>query len=70
LFERLSADHGVPDELGTRIQIHLTHAEIASLVSSTRETVSLEMGKLVRAGRLLSSGGFYLLPTTQKLSRA
>ena len=67
LFERLGAEHGVPDELGTRIQLRLTHAEIASLVSSTRETVSAEMGKLVRAGKILSSDG-YVVPASEKMS--
>jgi CRP/FNR family cyclic AMP-dependent transcriptional regulator len=64
LFERLSHDHGHVDLKGTRIDVHLTHAEIASLVGSTRETVSLELGRLVRAGRILSSDGYFVLPGT------
>jgi CRP-like cAMP-binding protein len=32
LFERLSHDHGLADRKGTRIDVHLTHADIASCV--------------------------------------
>jgi len=62
LFERLGHDYGVAEARGIRIDLHLTHAEIASLVGSTRETVSLELGRLVRAGRILSSDGYFVLP--------
>ncbi len=62
LFERLATDHGVQHARGTRIDVRLTHAQIASLVGSTRETVSLELAHLVRAGRIASINGFYNLP--------
>jgi CRP/FNR family cyclic AMP-dependent transcriptional regulator len=62
LFERLGHDHGLADVNGTRIDVHLTHADIASLVGSTRETVTFELGRLVRAGRILSSDGYFVLP--------
>jgi CRP/FNR family cyclic AMP-dependent transcriptional regulator len=50
LFRRLAAEHGTPLEDGIRIGIRLTHADIASLIGSTRETVSLEIANLVKAG--------------------
>jgi CRP/FNR family cyclic AMP-dependent transcriptional regulator len=62
LFERLGHDYGVADTRGIRIDLHLTHAEIASLVGSTRETVSLELGRLVRAGRIFSNDGYFVIP--------
>ena len=66
LFERLSHDHGHLDLKGTRIDVHLTHADIASLVGSTRETVTLELGRLARAGRILSINGYFVLPGTMQ----
>jgi CRP/FNR family transcriptional regulator, cyclic AMP receptor protein len=56
LLERLAHEHGVPSEQGTLLNIRLTHAEIASLIGSTRETVTLHMSNLVRDGYLCMSG--------------
>jgi CRP/FNR family transcriptional regulator len=52
LFRRLAAEHGTPIEDGVRIAPRLTHAEIASLIGSTRETVSLELSNLVKSGQI------------------
>jgi len=52
LFRRLANEHGMRVEDGVRIDVKLTHADIASLVGSTRETVSLELAQLVKAERL------------------
>lgn len=65
LFERLAVDHGVPTPEGTRVDVRLTHADIASLIGSTRETVSLEMSNLQKAGRLRSDGRFIVLPSNE-----
>jgi CRP/FNR family cyclic AMP-dependent transcriptional regulator len=62
LFRKLAAEHGVASPGGTRIDLRLTHADIASLVGSTRETVSLELGKLVDAGRVHVHGKTIVLP--------
>jgi CRP/FNR family cyclic AMP-dependent transcriptional regulator len=62
LFRKLAAEHGVAVEGGTRIDLRLTHADVASLIGSTRETVSLELGKLVDAGRLRLDGRAVVLP--------
>lgn len=40
--------HGVPDSRGQLIGVKFTHAEIASYVGSTRETVTLVLGELKR----------------------
>jgi CRP/FNR family transcriptional regulator len=56
LFERLAGEHGVAVPEGVRVELKLTHADIASLVGSTRETVSLEMTNLVKAGRIKIDG--------------
>ncbi len=49
---RLAAEHGVETSAGIVLDVRLTHNDIASLVGSTRETVSLEMANLTRLGRI------------------
>jgi CRP/FNR family transcriptional regulator len=65
VFARLAADYGVPHAEGTALDVRLTHADIASLVGSTRETVSLEIGNLTRDGRLRFDGRTIVLPRTE-----
>jgi CRP/FNR family transcriptional regulator len=66
LFARLAEEHGVPAGDGDiRIEVRLTHADVASLVGSTRETVSLEMAALLRSKRLTYDGKFYTLPASE-----
>jgi CRP/FNR family transcriptional regulator len=62
LIERLAVEHGKPCEGGIELTIRLTHADIASLVGSTRETVSLELARLIRAGRLKQRGQMLVVP--------
>jgi CRP-like cAMP-binding protein len=62
LFERLAGEHGRRAGGGVRIDVRLTHADIAALVGSSRETVSLEISRLVKAGRLGVEGKTYTLP--------
>jgi CRP/FNR family transcriptional regulator len=68
LFQRLADEHGIAVEDGVRIEVRLTHADIASLIGSTRETVSLEMANLLKAGRLHSVGGHIVLPKAEVAS--
>jgi CRP/FNR family transcriptional regulator len=65
VFARLAADYGIPHAEGTALDVRLTHADIASLVGSTRETVSLEIGNLTRDGRLRFDGRTIVLPRTE-----
>jgi CRP/FNR family transcriptional regulator, cyclic AMP receptor protein len=62
LFERLAGEHGVTTSDGVRVDVRLTHADIASLVGSTRETVSLEMANLAKTGRIRLDGKAVVLP--------
>jgi CRP/FNR family transcriptional regulator len=62
LFNRLAIEHGRPVEGGVEITIRLTHADLASLVGSTRETVSLELARLIRSGRLRQNGHAVIVP--------
>jgi CRP/FNR family transcriptional regulator len=52
LLEKLAAENGSATDDGTRIDLALTHADIASLIGSTRETVSLQLKKLENDGRI------------------
>ncbi len=52
LLERLASEHGKPSGDGTLIDVNLTHYDIASLIGSTRETVSLQMKRLENEGRI------------------
>jgi CRP/FNR family cyclic AMP-dependent transcriptional regulator len=58
LFERLATEHGRTTDDGTLLDLRLTHQDIASIIGSTRETVSLEMNHLVRAGQIKQEGGY------------
>lgn len=66
VYRKLAAEHGVAVAGGTRIDLRLTHADIASLVGSTRETVSAEIGKLIDAGRLRADGKSIVLPDGER----
>ena len=52
LFDRIAETHGTRTDLGRYVGIELTHADIALLVGSTRETVSAKLGSLTRSGAL------------------
>jgi CRP/FNR family cyclic AMP-dependent transcriptional regulator len=56
VLDRLAAEHGKPCDDGIEITVRLTHADIASLIGSTRETVSLELARLIRSGRVGQRG--------------
>lgn len=52
VFARLALEYGKPIADGTLLEIRLTQNDLASLIGSTRETVSLKLGELVRAGEI------------------
>jgi CRP/FNR family transcriptional regulator, cyclic AMP receptor protein len=62
LFSRLASEHGTESPEGIVVDVRLTHADIASLIGSTRETVSLEMSNLVKAGRIRMKGRSIVIP--------
>ncbi len=66
LLNRLARDHGTETGDGLRIDLRLTHAEIASLVGSTRETVSVELGRLRRARVFTIVSGYFVLPVRER----
>jgi CRP/FNR family cyclic AMP-dependent transcriptional regulator len=56
LFQRLAKEYGSPSEGGTLLNVRLTHADIASLIGSTRETVTLQLSVLVKDCRIRMQG--------------
>jgi len=62
LLERLAHEHGVVEDGGVRIGLRLTQTDIASLVGSTRETISVELTKLTNAKRLIVRDREFFLP--------
>ncbi len=65
LFSRLAVEHGIETPAGIVLDIRLTHADIASLIGSTRETVSLEMSNLIKAGQISSDGKAITIPRNE-----
>ncbi|MDB5027461.1 MAG: putative Transcriptional regulator [Candidatus Eremiobacteraeota bacterium] len=65
LYRKLAGEHGIAVPGGTRVDLRLTHADVASLVGSTRETVSVEIAKLVECGRLRLDGRAVVVPAEE-----
>ncbi|HMD02350.1 MAG TPA: Crp/Fnr family transcriptional regulator, partial [Candidatus Baltobacteraceae bacterium] len=68
LFGRLLGEHGRETADGFVLDVRLTHADIASLIGSTRETVSLELSNLSKAGRLKLDGRVITIPKSEVAS--
>lgn len=62
-LRRLAERNGTVEPDGCiRLDVHLTHADLASMIGSTRETVTAELGELARAGRVRIEHRTYVLP--------
>jgi len=53
---RLADEHGVPSGSGTVIPLALTHAELANMIGTTRETVTAQLIRFKRLGLLKREG--------------
>nr|BAL58695.1 transcriptional regulator, Crp/Fnr family [Candidatus Acetothermum autotrophicum] len=67
LLERLAREEGQQTPEGTEIALKLTHQEIAELIGSTRETTTLLLNQLRRAGVLHRRRGRWLVPDLHRL---
>ncbi len=56
LLLELADDFGVPHDEGTSISLKITHQEMANLIGSTRETVSLTLAQFRDTGAILING--------------
>ncbi len=62
LFKDLAEKYGEHCAQGSIIKIKLTHQEIANLIGSSRETVTLEVNNLKKNGLICMEGRNYILP--------
>ncbi len=70
LFEVLASQVGREVKNQIIIQVHLTHKDIASFLGTTRETASLQISKLKKAGILAQHGPVFIIKDTKKLKKA
>jgi CRP-like cAMP-binding protein len=56
LLLRLSVEYGVEDSRGTLVALKITHQEMANLIGSTRETVSLTLAQFKKKGLIQTDG--------------
>jgi len=64
---RVATKHGQPDGKGLTLALPLTHAEIASGIGTSRQTVSRFLKELINAGLVTRSGGELVLPDPARL---
>lgn len=62
VLRELSGPYGERVPQGRKLNLNLSHQEIANLVGTTRETATLEINNLRREGRLLGEGRTLILP--------
>jgi CRP/FNR family transcriptional regulator, cyclic AMP receptor protein len=67
LLLRLGAEHGVEAKKGLVLGLKITHQEMANLIGSTRETVSLTLSQFKRKGYIATEGRKVILADTEGL---
>ncbi|TMQ05546.1 MAG: Crp/Fnr family transcriptional regulator [Deltaproteobacteria bacterium] len=69
LLVKLAGEYGVDDARGTLIALKITHQELANLIGSTRETVSLTLSNFKRK-RLIQTEGRKVIISDAEALRA
>ena len=69
LLLKLIRDFGVEDGRGILLRTRLSHRELANLIGSTRETVSLILGEFRREGLVESAGRQIVIRDREGLAR-
>jgi CRP-like cAMP-binding protein len=67
LLLRLAAEYGIDDSRGTLVSLKITHQEMANLIGSTRETVSLTLSQFKRKGLIQTDGRKVILADREGL---
>jgi CRP-like cAMP-binding protein len=67
LLLNLGLEHGVSHERGTVVGLKITHQEMANLIGSTRETVSLTLSQFKRKGLIQTEGRRVILSDMEGL---
>ena len=67
LLLNLGHEHGIADERGLVVGLKITHQEMANLIGSTRETVSLTLSQFKRKGLIQTEGRKVILADPEGL---
>lgn len=67
LLLRLATEYGIDDSRGTLVALKITHQEMANLIGSTRETVSLTLSQFKRSGLIQTEGRKVILADREGL---
>jgi CRP-like cAMP-binding protein len=67
LLLNLGNEHGIADERGLVVGLKITHQEMANLIGSTRETVSLTLSQFKRKGLIQTEGRKVILADPEGL---
>jgi CRP-like cAMP-binding protein len=67
LLLRLATEYGIDDSRGTLVALKITHQEMANLIGSTRETVSLTLSQFKRLGLIQTDGRKVILADREGL---
>jgi CRP/FNR family cyclic AMP-dependent transcriptional regulator len=67
LLLNLGQEHGISDERGIVVGLKITHQEMANLIGSTRETVSLTLSQFKRKGLIQTEGRKVILADLEGL---
>ena len=67
LLLSLGQEHGVLDQRGLIVGLKITHQEMANLIGSTRETVSLTLSQFMRKGLIQTEGRRVILADQEGL---
>ena len=67
LLLNLGLEHGIADQRGTVVGLKITHQEMANLIGSTRETVSLTLSQFKRKGLIQTEGRKVILADPEGL---
>jgi CRP/FNR family cyclic AMP-dependent transcriptional regulator len=67
LLLNLGQEHGIADERGIVVGLKITHQEMANLIGSTRETVSLTLSQFKRKGLIQTEGRKVILADLEGL---
>jgi CRP/FNR family cyclic AMP-dependent transcriptional regulator len=67
LLLRLGSEHGVEHRRGLVLGLKITHQEMANLIGSTRETVSLTLSQFKRKGYIYTEGRKVILADREGL---
>ncbi len=67
LLLSLAKEHGVDDARGTLLALKITHQELANLIGSTRETVSLTLSEFKKKSFICTEGRKVIVSDRQSL---